>query len=131
MNRKLKFRIWSNEEVGRIDIENGKMVHFKGGWINPFRIEVNENGELFDLHGEQSIIIQQFTGLFDKNGGEIYEGDILKVITSGDWFKYTHNMEVKFEQKKFGESEGIGFFCIPNDREVIGNIFENLELLKK
>jgi len=75
-------------------------------------------------------IFMQYTGLKDKNGKEIYEGDLLEA----DW---PNPSKVEFVNGKYMKS----FFDYANDRfvpeiivtdqdEVIGNIYENPELLK-
>jgi uncharacterized phage protein (TIGR01671 family) len=82
---------------------------------------------------EDNCKIQQFTGLLDKNDREIYEGDILKVKGYEKWTDtvgYYSNLEVKHSFTESGDSESIGYIYIPKDREIIGNIFENPELIK-
>jgi hypothetical protein len=73
-------------------------------------------------------IICQSTGLLDKNGKEIFEGDILT------WDCFTRAVEWDFELAAFLYSPHRGSIVpvgIHNRRaEIIGNIYENLELLK-
>ena len=74
----------------------------------------------------QDVPLMQFTGLHDKNGKEIWEGDILK----GSWRAKTN--EVRFENGSFC----IGYHLTVDDMEareseVIGDIYSNPELLKK
>lgn len=75
--------------------------------------------------------LMQFTGLLDKNGKEIYEGDIISN-------QYTDNYLVVFRDGGFKltpEPQGEGFVGDCSEfncmvREVIGNVYENPELLK-
>lgn len=127
MNRIPKFRIWSPTEELFKTSENG-MIGKIGNFISPNRIELNENGELFDLYGEP-VIYQQYTGLKDKNEKEIYEGDILKLTDGGLG-------EIIYQESGFilRCQDGREFFLYQSDcsvcYEIIGDIFENSELLK-
>lgn len=86
--------------------------------------------------------VGQFTGLHDKNGKEIYEGDIVCSLTSvGDiqfdygvfGIEWTHNKETKSMKGAWGQKHNLrkmddGF---TNDIEIIGNIHDNKELLNR
>lgn len=78
------------------------------------------------------IIYQQFTGLFDKNEREIYEGDIVKrTIHLGFGELQTEFKEIAFNPYNgYGVKEGITDIPFGWLWEVIGNIYENPDLLK-
>ncbi len=103
------------------------------GWFADFD-SPSSNGRFSEIDGG---IIMQFTGLLDENGKEIYEDDIVKhSIESEDCFTdETVNRQVIFKNGIFGFQCVVfqnnieylqSYACIS---EVIGNIFENPELL--
>ena len=78
---------------------------------------------------QPSFILMQYTGLHDKNGKEIYEGDIVKVRSYPSGYI---NTEVYFKDGKFAFDGSNYSFKDLNDKvEVIGNIYENKELLNE
>lgn len=111
-----------------------------------FRSWDEENGMIqaqtlyFDKDGNFSMPyvknLMQFTGLLDKHGTEIYEGDIVKV--KDDWETYGQNggeiYSVIFTKGGFrakGKYDGTGFWMEDGDDfSVLGNIYSNPELLK-
>ena len=121
--RELKFRIWSEEDKEyRSDIRVSDLVIDIDG--APSTIYSAE-GDRFD--------IEQYTGLKDKNGEEIYEGDIVE-NTYENVGKVRY--EVKWDCGRFIMTSKnpynlvqIGMGIYPNSSKVIGNIHENPGLL--
>lgn len=132
MSRVIKFRIWSDETVHRM--EDGGMKPIHGSWIIPARIELNGDGALFDLHDEP-VVYEQFTGIKDEHGVEIYEGDIVELWNSHNDDSEFHEIgQVKWmdDFAGFGVAHQGGTYLSWTQYEItlLGNIHENPDLLK-
>jgi len=77
---------------------------------------------------DDNIILMQYTGLKDKNGKEIYEGDIVLI----DYYGTPRKLVVRWEDESSGDSNLlVGFSGAYEHGEVIGNIYESPELLEQ
>lgn len=123
-----RFRAWLKEDKEMVDVEE----------INFF------NGE-FDFIGDaitwmcksDDCVLMQSTGLRDKNGKEIFEGDILSIETDEENVRVEVSWDSKhalfvFESKKYNEKEALGELFEDNSYpfKIIGNIHTNPELLE-
>ena len=121
--REIKFRAWLKEERKMVNVE----TLFIG--INRLCFGNSKTEDLFFRDFEE-VELMQYTGVIDKNGKEIYEGDIT-ICKYGPQIA----MEVKWVDEGFrtlGKYDGdnyVGF--VKNNEEVIGNIYENKNLLEE
>jgi uncharacterized phage protein (TIGR01671 family) len=124
-----RFRAWLKNDKKMIEVDE---IHFYNG-----QLDFIGDGITF-MRTVDKIELMQSTGLKDRNGKEIFEGDILAVETDDEvinvkvfWDK-KHALYM-FESKKFNEEELLAELAEDNAYpfEVIGNIHENPELLEE
>lgn len=138
--REIKFRAWDKSEE-RMVYSGTKQNDYPFVWqIHNTGIEIVEHDGT-NWNTIKDLVFMQYTGLKDKNGKEIYEGDI---VEAKDPYKYNskeifYTCEVVFTEgaafmlkhtyENWG-TVGIRYFGLRDmELEVIGNIYENPELL--
>ena len=125
--RPIKFRAWNKRYKEMFPV---KCIDWQEGLVY-LDIPDGEEGcdswafTYKDKQVDYSVVLEQFTGLLDKNGKEIWEGDILSK-TQG-----SHNRVVKFGKGQFEIGKGQPLWTWECSCEIIGNIHENPELLEK
>lgn len=122
-NREIKFRAW-HKDFKRLKLIEG----FR--FPNKNNIDVNILNGVTIRYMKSDIVLMQYTGLKDKNGKEIYEGDIVEYqIQAGK--KGNDIGQVKY-YILFGfrvlNKKGKGTAGIDQIRKIIGNTYENGEL---
>lgn len=143
-NRKIKFRVWDNKyncwmQCGFSFSGVGDFIS-RGGRGFAFQT-ILDNETLTDkIHEEIPFngtnprwVVQQYTGLKDKNGKEIYEGDILYQEDNDEYFKvYWDNGMSGWLKNSINNKTTIYSMDDYSDvMFVVGNIFENPELTKQ
>lgn len=123
----ISFRAWDKEEK---KMHKVKTIEFSRRGARIIHLaEVNSNGKGDHKRWHSSVELMQSTGLKDKNGTEIYEGDIVKNIYDEiyvvKWFDAGFHLEERYNGG-FDYSE----LHFGNNKEVIGNIYENPGLLE-
>lgn len=141
MNREIRFRCKSNTLKRWC---YGDLLQYNDGSVcigvrsKTFTDDGYQSPEYSHVYYVDENTIGQFTGLYDKNGKEIYEGDILK------WDKYdtSKHFQIEYNHGGFGYWYYGEFYLLggntnfsfkpfnkDKDFEIIGNIYDNPELL--
>jgi hypothetical protein len=133
--RKIKFRAWLKEDKKMVNIET---MDFTDKSIQYLKKSEIINAHLLRRVSFDDVELMQYTGVKDKNGKEIYEGDIIK-------YKFPYDRRIKHispvfymeSQASYGVLDiyknEIPLYTISTNNyfEVIGNIYENKNLLEE
>lgn len=136
--RELKFKAWHKKDRKFLE---AKVL------IDQYHVPVKPQGDNFELDDKGEVIFLQFTGLLDRHGKEIYEGDIVRAYKPNSYLDGERLFEIRWNPSEgafryFDQRDGTFFlsvqskmYNIGNNKggawcEVIGNIYENGDLLK-
>ena len=129
--RDIKFRAWNKEKNIMCYENEDNSSRYLDGWDASDIQVINQT--LNSDFTKETYDFMEFTGLKDKNGKEIYERDIVKIIVNNNIEK---TCVVEYKNGIFGvmfskQAELTAFPHFHNTTfEVIGNIYENGELLE-
>lgn len=132
MNREIKFRAFDTENKEMLEVQE---LDYEDSWNGQPMVRTTMYNDYFDT---EKMILMQYTGLKDKNGVEIYEGDIVQTRIFED--STSEKYVVKYDTDRAGFFPfacGDGCGCCETDvisviyAEILGNIYDNPELIEK
>ena len=124
--REIKFRAWHQDTKKMLDLKK----------MTPLALSPSLDQDGLYIPFIKDLPLMQYTGLKDKNGKEIYEGDIIRfkdAVNRGDGTFEDRDGEIIFEDGGFACKADSGWqdwllYALDLDLEIIGNLYENPEL---
>lgn len=114
-----KFKVWDKE--------------YKRFVVYTPHISLDLNGHVYNLQnglgGEEYYELIQYTGLKDKNGKEIYEGDIISGLLTIEEDNYDFKGHIIFEEGQFKCEQADFDLWVYESLEIVGNVYENPDLV--
>lgn len=142
-DKEKKIMLYEDSEILRTE----KVYEYEELWWANVAFPIKAISRFFDYNSEERFVLQQCTELKDRNGKLIYEGDILRFYSQSiidamarEPLKERIGVAVWNEEElKFDVSVDNGKNVVPNlckktddnNFEIVGNIYENKELLKE
>ena len=130
--KETKFRAW--DSINKIWIDPFKLILMRCGSVQSVE---SLDGEIYGTH---QVFLNQYTGLKDRNGKEIYEGDVVERkeetcahgVEAANYIVIWSDDDIGFKLKTiyspiFVKDAAVSVF-LEDDSEIIGNIYENPKL---
>lgn len=127
MSREIKFRAWHKAYLEMADVDSIDFSERRAEFDHALNYDHQEGGVWSDFISE--IVLMQYTGLTDKSGTEIYEGDILEDNEYPE-DGISHAVVVWDAEREGWNTDGWGERIESGAYEVIGNVWENPGLLE-
>ena len=129
-----KFKVWDKKTKSMWNIESWHVEDEYFDLIEPNKSVADPNANRV-WRKQNEVIPMQSTGLYDRHGVEIFQGDVVKIVYDGEPFTgvVVYDLgEAEFKATNGHEDYGNNFqyLTVGESIEVIGNIYENPELLE-